>query len=297
MTRSTKILIAALALLAVVAYLVLPSGKEREMSYKIADLHLSLDSASVVKVEIQKPKQSVTLEKVGGVWMLTSPKQYAADAGSVAQLIGSVTRLKAGSLISSNPDKQGMFEVDSSGTRLTLTDRAGKSVSLIIGKGGPSYTEVYFRLADSKDVYVGEGLEGWRINQDVKAWRNRKIFSVAADSIQELVLTDRGKSFTLRHDSTGWRFGKDTIAASIVSSVLSTLANLNASDFVDTLYQPKTQPFTLKVRTTEEATLNFYPIPPDTASYFVQTSRTPQSFILTKWTVKELMKPLETLRK
>ncbi len=86
-------------------------------------------------------------------------------------------------------------------------------------------------------------------------------------------------------------------ASGVVTSVLATLSNLNANDFVDTLYQPKTQPFKMKVQTAGETTLSFYPLPPDTANYFVQTSQSPQSFILNKWTVKELMKPLETLQK
>lgn len=297
MNRSTKILIGLLVLLVVVAYFLLPSGKERETSYKPAELNLAIDSASIVKIDIQRQGKSVILENDGGKWMVTFPNRYTADASAITHLVGSVRKLKVGSPISSNPDKQSIFQVDSTGTRLTLTDRSGKSSSLIVGKTGPSYSEVYFRLADSKDVYLGEGLDTWKINQELKDWRDKKIFSVSPDSVKELTLTHKKKTFALHRDSTTWKSGTDTVATNVMASMLNTLSNLNANDFVDTLYQPKTQPFIVKVHTGEETSLSFFPQPPDSSNYFVQTSQSSQGFIINKWTVQELMKPIEKFTK
>src|SRR5271169_2076290 len=151
MNRSTIILITVLLVLGGITYFLIPSDKEREASYKPEQVSFSIDSASVVKIELHRPSKSITIENVGGKWTITSPLHYPADPAFVMQLIGGVVHFKPGSLISSNPEKQGIFQVDSSGTRLTLTDRSGKSVTLIIGKMGPSYSEVYFRLPDSKD--------------------------------------------------------------------------------------------------------------------------------------------------
>jgi len=297
MSTSTKILLGVFVLLAIVAYFLLPSSKERMASYKPTTPKLAIDSANVVKLEIERPGKALTLENVAGKWRITSPGNYLADASSVTRLIGSVKALKVGSLISSNPDKQHLYQVDTTGTKLTITERSGKSLCLIIGKTGPSYSENYFRLVDANDVYLGEGLATWMLNQEVKDWRDKVIFTAPSDSIKQLTVSYRKKTVVLQRDSTTWRSGKDTVDAGIMSTALSTISNLRATDFVDTLFQPKTQPFSLKVHTGTESSLDFYPLPPDSSQYVVQSSQNPQLCVVGKYTVQELIKLIERPKK
>ncbi|MBI3364560.1 MAG: DUF4340 domain-containing protein, partial [Ignavibacteriae bacterium] len=152
MNRSTVFLVGLLLVLGVIVFFLLPGEGERESSYKPGEIHFTVDSSSTLKIEIQRPGKSVTLENVGGKWTITSPILYAADQNTVHQLLSGLSKFKAGSLISSNPEKQSLFQVDSSGTKLTVTDRSGTITSFIIGKMGPSFSEVYFRLPNSKDV-------------------------------------------------------------------------------------------------------------------------------------------------
>jgi len=112
-----------------------------------------------------------------------------------------------------------------------------------------------------------------------------------------LDLRYRGKTFHLQRDSTGWKYGNDSIATSVMASMLRVLSNLQADDFVDTLYQPKTKAFEIRVRTSGEADLRFFPQPPDSSKYFVQTSESAQGFTLNKWRVQELLKPIEKYQK
>jgi len=297
MSTSTKVLIGAFVLLAIAAYFLLPSGKEREASYKPAEINLAIDSASVVKVEIQRPGKSVSMENMGGKWRITSPMQCAANTSSITELISGLHKLKVGSLISSNPEKQSLFQVDSTGSRVTLTERSGKTTGLIVGKIGPSYSDVYFRLPESRDVYLGEGINSWTVNRELKDWRDKTIFSASPDSINGLDMRYRGKSFLLQRDSTAWKYGEDSIATSVMTPMLRVLTGLHADDFVDTLYQPKTQAFEIRVRSSGEADLRFFPQPPDSSKYFVQTSESAQGFTLNKWTVQELLKPIEKYQK
>ena len=297
MSTSTKVLIGAFVLLAIAAYFLLPSGKEREASYKPAEINLAIDSASVVKVEIQRPGKSVSMENMGGKWRITSPMQCAANTSSITELISGLHKLKVGSLISSNPDKQSLFQVDSTGSRVTLTERSGKTTGLIVGKMGPSYSDVYFRLPESRDVYLGEGINSWTVNRELKDWRDKTIFSASPDSINGLDMRYRGKNFLLQRDSTAWKYGKDSIAPNVMSSMLRVLTGLRADDFIDTLYQPKTQAFEIRVHTSGEADLKFFPQSPDSSKYFVQTSESAQGFTLNKWTVQELLKPIEKYQK
>ncbi len=302
--KNTKVLISLFVLLAGISYYYLRPAPEREMSYKSDDLNLSIDSATISKIEIQRPDKPITLENTDGKWFVTSPGKYPANSSSVLQLISGMKKFKAGSLISSNPQKQNQFQVDSTGTKLVFTNRSGTSVSIIVGKSGPSYTDVYFRLPDSKDVYLGDGLSPYMVTQELKEWRDKTIFKTSSESIKQLSFALKTKNVTLIHDSTTWRVSKgsatsskDTIASTEVSSALSSLSNLMADDFIDTAYTPVTSPLSIKVQSPEETLLNFFPLPPDSAKYVVQTSLSPQMYILSKWTVQQATKPVEKMLK
>mgnify|MGYP001313546682 CR=1 FL=1 len=293
MNRSTIILVALLVVLGAVTYFLLPSQKEHETSYEPQNINLKVDSASVVKIELEQKAKSVTIENVGGKWMITSPIRYAADATAIKQLLSGLSKFKVGSLISSNPEKQNIFQVDGTGTKLTVTDRSGKSVAMIVGKMGPSFSEVYFRIPSANDVYLGEGLDTWTINKAVKDWRDKSIVSTPSDAVKELTYNFSNKEFRFQHDTSGWTSGGRALDAGTMSPALNQLANLHADDFVDSLMKIETHPIVLGIHGTEDLTLNLYPSAPDSAKYYVQLSNSPQLFVISKWTAQQLMKPVE----
>ena len=298
MNRTTIILIGLFIVLAVVvAYFFFPSSKEREMSYKAGEMNVSIDSASVVKIQIERIGRSFTFGNTGGKWMITAPGKYPANVSSITQFIGDLRKLRVGSLISSNPEKQNLFQVDSTGVTVTVTERSGRTVTLIIGKMGPSFAEVYFRLPNSNDVYLGEGVSTWTLRQELKEWRDKSIFTAAADSMWQLDYLYKTKTATFLRDGTKWISGKDSLAADVMNSVLNTLASFRADDFIDTTIAPSPDPIGLKIRSTDEVAMTFFPQLPDSAKYIVQTSQSPQTYIITKYTMQQILKPVEKMIK
>lgn len=293
MNRSTILLIALLLVLGAIVLFLLPSDQEREISDAPPDVALHVDSASVTKIEIQHAPRLMLLENIGGKWMITAPSRHQADPAAVTRLIGGLARFKVGSLISSNPEKQHLFQVDTAGTHLIVTERSGKTTNIIIGKMGPSFSEVYFRLPTSHDVYLGEGVDSWSVNKDVKEWRDKTIFAQPAEAIQTLSLGANGKQHDFHRDSTGWKSGDETVPTSTLNPVLSTLAGLRADDFVDTATTFPTEPITVSVGGTENVSLNLYPVTPDSSKYIVQTSASPQLYTIGKYTAQQLLKPIE----
>jgi hypothetical protein len=296
MNRTTLILLAVFIICAVVAYFYIfaPSGKERETSYKTTDIKISFDSASVTKFNILRGGKNVTLENQGGKWMITVPGNYKANASVVATMLGGISHLKLGSLVSTNPTKQNLFEVDSTGTKFTVTDRSNKSLTMIIGKPGPAYSDFYLRLDGSNDVYLGEGITTYTLNQELKEWRDKSIFTTIQDSIKGIAVEYRSKQFVLQKDNSTWKLDGDSIGTSEVTPVLSTLANLNADDFVDTIPKLEIQPISMKIQGSTQGDLKFFPASPDSSKYIVQTAANPQIFTMTKWMVEQLAKPFES---
>lgn len=298
MNRSTKILIGVFLLLAiVVVFFFLPSTKEREASYKAADVTITVDSAAVTRLEISYPGKTFTFEHTGGVWMITSPARYSANSSAIAGLLGELHRFKVGSLVSSNPEKQSLFQVDSTGVTLTVTERTGAPLKLIVGKTGPSYSDVYFRLPSSNDVYLGEGLSTWTLRQELKEWRDKTILTVPSDSVRGLDYAYKTRTASFGRDGAKWVSGKDSVATDMMTGVLTTLSNLRADDFIDTARAPGPNPVSLRIRSGEDLALVFSPAAADSARYMVQFSKSPQLYTISKWTMQQILKPFEKMVK
>ncbi len=293
MNRSTAFLLGLLLILGVIVFFLLPGEGERESSYKSGEIHLAIDSSSTIKIEIQRTGKSVTLENVGGKWTLTSPILYAADQAAVHQLLGGLSKFWTGSLISSNPEKQNLFQVDSSGTKLTLTERSGTVTSVIIGKMGPSFSEVYFRLPNSKDVYLGQGVDSWVFSKEVKDWRDKSIISAPSEVVHGLTYTVGPKQYSFHKDSTGWKSGEKSLDANTMNPALNALATLRADDFIDTAMSMNAHPIALHISGADDVTLNLYPSLPDSARYYVQRGNANQFFVISKWTAQQLLKPID----
>ena len=293
MNRSTVLLIVLLLVIGAIVWFLLPSDKEREISDSSPDVAIRIDSAAVVKLEIQHAPKLILLENIGGKWTITAPARYLADPASVTRLIGGLSRFKIGSLISSNPEKQHLFQVDTGGTHIIVTERSGKATTLVIGKMGPSFSEVYFRVPASKDVYLGEGIDSWSVNKDLKEWRDKTIFSQPAEAIRSLTLTVKGKEYDFHKDSTSWKSGDRTVETSEINPLLTTLANLRADDFIDTAMKFQTQPATIGVQGAENVSLALYPVLPDSSRYIVQTSASAQLYSIGKYTAQQLLNPVE----
>lgn len=292
--NSTLILIVVLIILAIVVYFMIQPSAERETSYSLSDLNIAADSAQISAITLVRDGKATRLEDVGGIWNLVDlsgvPEgRYPADDGAVKRLLGAVQKLKITSLISSNPQKQGLYQVDSTGTTLTLKERSGKTIELVVGKMGPSFSETYIRTSGSNEVYLAEGLMTWDVNKETRDWRDKTIYDVKQDSIRSLTYRYPKDEFTLLKDSV-WMLGKDTAFVTEVNGVLSTLASLRAEDFVDSAMDVSKAQFQLDFTARKTYSLTFVPLPPDSARYMVKTSHSPQLFVVNKWSVKPIMK-------
>ncbi len=299
MKKSTLYLIATFIILLVVAYLVFSPTQERTTSYSLSDLNLTIDSTLVNKIEITRGETSVTIEHTGGNWNLTSPLHYQADEQSVLSLLSAANKFKVMSLISSNPAKQALYQVDSlSGTSIKFFDRKGNAISLIVGKMSPSYMETYVRQLASNDVYLAEGLNSWLINKEVREWRDKTIFKTERDRIKQVAFKYSKDKFLLtKLDTINWAVDSDSANNTNVSNLISALSNFRTEDFVDTAISLSTPQLKLQIATNEGTNIQFYPIPPDSAKYFVTTSHSQQIFSVSKYAAQQILKQKKDLKK
>jgi LysM repeat protein len=292
MNKSTVLLLGLLVVLGAIVYYVLPRDAEQIVSYDRTAVTFAVDSASVVKLSIERPGKTLVIENVGGRGAITSHGNLAADPARVMEVVGGLSRFKSGSLVSSNPAKQQVFRVDSSGSLVTLTERSGTKRSIIIGKMGPSFSEVYFRMPGESNVYLGSGITTWSLERELKDWRDRTIFAAPAEAITGLSISSGGKSREFRKDTAGWMSGREAVPTETINPVLTALADLRAEDFIDSEVQLSGAPSTVEVAGGVSGRLDLYRLASDTGRYVVSTSSSAQKYIVSKYAATQLLKPV-----
>lgn len=298
MKKTTVYLITLFVLLFAITFFVILPTEDRTASYSLNDSFFSIDSGGIYKIKIRRAFSNISFEKSGENWKLTEPVNYLADQEAIYSLLASASKLKINSLVSSNPTKQTLYQVDTiTGTQLKFHNLKENIVSLIVGKMGPSYLESYIRAENSDDVYLAEGLNSWILNKEVRDWRDKTIYKTEKDSIKQLYFEfDKDKFITERIENK-WVIGIDSIPSATIDNLLSTLSNFRTEDFIDTnltLPQPQLK---LEIVSTNKTNLFFYPIQPDSSRYWIVSSNSPQIFVVGKYSANQIIKTKKELVK
>jgi hypothetical protein len=294
MTRNTVLLSGLLVLLLVVAVLVMQKPGERSSSGETGVALASIDSLTVDKIIIKGFANSMVLQRNGVEWYLQSPVTYRADQSTVAGFLHDTKILEVKNVVSNKPEKHSVFQVDSTGTLITIFEKGVEKAAFVLGKPTSTYSEMYARRSGSNDVLILSSASPSDFLRPVKEWRDKTILSVARDLIKEVHYQYGDTTFVLALKDSAWTIGKDSTQESVLNNLLSSLSNVQADDFVDTLVQrpPK---ITAQIAYAGKQ-LSFFFLKQG-EKYLVQSSASPQWFEMLSWHANELLKRKQDLRK
>ena len=217
-----------------------PFGKsEYEKKVETATpLFPNFDKEQVTKIEIIATDGTATLSKQESTWVVTSMDNYPADSEGIAELLTKVGEFKNTQRVSSNPEKQAEFQVDSTGVEAKLMDENDKLLAhLFVGKTTPGFLSSYVRPADANDVYVAQGYLQSVFNKGTRTWKDRTIFDFNKGNVTELNISSPEERVELRLDANGtWQMLKPEAAAANtteVDNLLTTLSGLDTDDFAE----------------------------------------------------------------
>jgi hypothetical protein len=287
MKKNTLILAGAFLALLILAFLVMEKPGERSVAVDAGRKLMTIDSAAVDKVELRSPSTTLVLEKKGTEWFLQQPVVYRADQTTVAQFIQQLKDMSVKSVVSSQPDKHAMFQVDSTGTVVTVHERGAERASIFVGKMGGGVTDLYARLAGSDEVVLASGASSHHFTRPLKDWRDKTVLTTPKDLINEVRFQYGDTTFALQLRDSVWMIGRDSTQEWSVESFLSSLSNLQADDFVDT--PPSPLPAIVGTITVGDAQVRFHRHH-DSGRYFVQTSASPQWFEVYSWRGDQVLK-------
>ena len=241
MMKKLGVPLIVLAVLVVVALLLEGPCARKSMEPVLKSPLKGVKIEDVVGVEISKGDAKVRLEKREDRWcVLIDSAPYRADSQKVAELLDKISGIR-GPVVSRNPAKQGIFEVEEGkGIEVTLLGPDEKVLSrFIIGKTTPDFTSSYVRGFDSDEVIQAEGYLSVTFSTDPKRWRNRRLLFFDKENVARLELFEEdGKLIADRSEDGTWTLlepsGESPDTAKL-RSVVSTLSRLFAAGFDDTL--------------------------------------------------------------
>jgi hypothetical protein len=286
MKRSTLLLIGVLVALGVVTAIVLQQPGESS-SDKAPEMLVTYDSSAVDRLQITSGGSTVTLTLEGGRWMITSPVHYRADENAVTMALSRGRKIEIRGLVSTNPEKQGVFQVDSSATLVQVFERGTPAAAFRIGKAGTTFSETYVRREGSTDVLIGEGPLAHLFVKSPKDWRDRTIFKAEHDKITSIRYRYGDTTFTLALFDSVWKVDSRPASPPVVQNLLSTLTNYLANDFLDSAFTPSTPPAALVELPGTQ--LRFYRAG-EGNRYLVQSSQDPQWYVLEQYHALDVLK-------
>jgi len=286
MRRNTIYSIVVLILLAIITFFALNREGEVSSTGSSGKMLVDYDSTSVDKLEVVSPTGSVTLEKLAGIWMVMAPIKYKADEMAATSAVGKGRKIELTSLVSTNPEKQMLFQVDSSGTLVKVYEKGSPKAAFRIGKASSSFTETYVRLEGSNAVHLTNEMISSYFNKQPKDWRDKTIFKIDEGKIRNVRFQYGDTTFTLSMQDSLWRIAKDSVSQTAVKPLLSALANIQTDEFIDSSLS--SVPKLTAIIEVEGTQIRFFK--KDDTKYLVQTSQSPQWFELQNWRTTGLLK-------
>ncbi len=202
------------------------------------------DSASVAKIILSSKDDTLIVVKNGKEWQLEFPVKYKIQDHKIKDIY-SILKVKTSNLpISESKDKLKKYSVtDSLGYRVQIFDKSGKLLDdVIIGKS-KNYSFANGRKYNSNKVYQLEKNIYWQIKPEAKLWRDKTIYKTKEDNIAGFKVKIKNNQYTVTAKDTLWVYkkGKKTVNIdkknSKIKSMLRTLTNLTAADFIDNDYK------------------------------------------------------------
>ncbi len=287
MKRSTLLLIGILVVLGIVTYFVLQRPGESSSDAVSREMLVAYDSAAVDRMEVTSGGSTVSLALEGGKWMIVSPVHFRADENAVTSAISRGRKIEVRGVVSDNPEKQGVFQVDSSATLVKVFEHGAEKAAFRIGKPGTTFDETYVRREGEKNVLIADGPLAYLFVKSPKDWRDRTIFRADRDRITDIRYRYGDTTFTVAFVDSVWKVDSRPAAPASIQNLLGTLSNYLANDFVDSSFTPEGPPAALvEIGATQ---LRFYRAG-DSGRFLVKNSDDPQWFVVEPYRAQDLLK-------
>lgn len=193
-----------------------------------------LDPGGITTVEFTGGEEgTVRLQRAdtaaGSPWTVEG---HPADSTQAASLLDALEGATTGGPVSLNPANHARMEVaDSSARRMILDREGGGADTLLLGKAGPSYGELYARLPGQDEVYLLDADLRPHANRSSADWRSKKIAAVDTATVEAVEVTRDGSTYRVERGDSTWTVDGGPADSQAVHDLLAELVSVQAQSF------------------------------------------------------------------
>jgi len=248
MNFKTTILLLAILAGVGVYFLVehLRGGSAEQASTATPGKLVDIETANVKQVSLTQPDgKKIVLTKADGKWRLTEPVNAPADSFSVDELVRQITGLTSHGKLT--PDQKASVGLDHPNYVVEITSNDNKTTKLSFGDKSSISDALYVQVNDDPTPQVVSSSFNEQLAKAADTYRSKKLVDVSQDQIQQIAITQNGKTLRLEKKAGNWEItsGRDFAPhespsfpqpipgdSGEISSLLFTLTDLSAVEFV-----------------------------------------------------------------
>jgi hypothetical protein len=244
MNRKTLVALGAFVALVIIAVVALRQPEKGERASDHPRPFPTLNPVEITTLDVTKGGVTTTIKNEGGIYKVTSPVTYPADATIAKSAFEGLGKMDVTDLVTQQPEKQAEFEVDDKAGVHLVAKHDGKVLAdFIVGKSVGAGTMI--RTAGGSDVWQASGITKFMFDKGPSDWRDRGITNFsAADAAKLDVVSKDGAKISLK--KTGTKEGNeekwevvsssvkiDKLDNAVANGIVTALANWKTNDFAD----------------------------------------------------------------
>lgn len=188
-------------------------------------------------LEIRRPDDAAAtvMRKQGDAWRVVAPVEAKADARTVQTALEKLRDLEIADVASESAGSHATLEVDD-GHAVHVIARKGTKVLLDFWIGAFKSNFTMIRRPDDRNVYRAAGSIRFSFDKALKDWRDRIVFDLDAEKFARVEFHSANGDFRFNRGEGTWTVDGPEIPEfdfHKVSSIVTTLAKLRATDFAD----------------------------------------------------------------
>ncbi len=261
----------------------------KSVSGSFGENDLGLDEKNIAAFSVRNKGITISFERKDSVWNIVKPIQDLADQQKVKNLISSFAETKLIAPLSSNPEKQDLFGVDSAADKFSFDGK-----TFFVGKVGPDFQTTYLRQEGDNQVNIFSGLLSSSVNASINEFRNKDVFKIETKKVKSVEVKNQSETFIIVRDSSNWSVDGLKIDDDKMNPFTSSLFDLTGDEIVDTLNTEKfsslIRSFSVSVLSDKKETINFYKVPEKTA-YIVNREGSNRIYSIQEYRTDRFNKP------
>jgi hypothetical protein len=209
-------------------------GPEREKAESRKGRVWTAEAADVTRVTLERPDDTIRLEREGEGWQMLEPVKARADRGQVDEMVNALVTTRSDREIASNPPSVADFGLDKPAAKVTLTLKDGKQLGLTLGGKNPTGVWVYAREKDATSVIaVGDSVLR-DATRPVADLRDKTVLAFDRKDVTGVEIATRDDTVVVESSDGTW---------AITSPVKLPADGDTVGDFLDKLQSSKVKAF------------------------------------------------------